>query len=152
MIDKMIFPKAYVEVLEILKYIPEDEYEKIPIELIHKMQIEADKEYKFEVTNFENFQEQKLLKETETILAVLYRDYWASKEKRQIIFEKEKKDFNILEIEKRKKFNPDDLFVRKEKNENNHQKNTDETAMVEYKEKFFMKLLKDIKKFLHKKN
>ena len=150
MTDKKIFSKAYVEVLEILKYIPENEYKKVPLELIYNMQREADKEYKFEVTNFENFQEQKLLKETETILAVLFRDYWASKEQRQIILENEKNDSKILEIEKTKKFNTENLFKSKEKD--NYQKNIEETALVEFKENFFTKLLNAIMEFLHKKN
>lgn len=34
MINEALFPKAYKEVLEILKYIPADEYNKIPKEII----------------------------------------------------------------------------------------------------------------------
>ena len=90
MIDELLMPKAYVEVLEILRYIPVEDYNKIPTEIIENMQLNADKEYKYIVTHPDNFQEQEMLKETETILAVLYRDYWATEEQRKRILEKEK--------------------------------------------------------------
>ena len=34
MINKLLMPKAYVEVLKILKYLPENDYKKIPYEII----------------------------------------------------------------------------------------------------------------------
>ena len=74
MIDKLLIPKAYVEVLEILKYIPEADYKKVPNEIIENMKINADKEYNYVVTHFENFFEQEMLKETE-------RDWKKRKEK-----------------------------------------------------------------------
>ena len=83
MIDESLMTKAYVEVLEILKYIPWEEYNKIPSELIENMQKNMDKKYTYKVTDFDNFQEQKMLKETETILAVMFQNYWATEEERK---------------------------------------------------------------------
>ena len=112
MINDLLLPKAYVEVLEILKYIPIEDYNKIPYEIIENMKLNIDKEYKYAVTHFDNFQEQEMLKETEMILAVLFRDYWATEEQRKKIFEQEKHELNLLEEEKRKLYNLDDLFKR----------------------------------------
>ena len=84
MISEALFPKAYKEVLEILKYIPVDEYNKIPKEIIQNMEEKQDNEYQYMVTNFENFNEQPMLKETEAILSVFYRDYWATTEERKL--------------------------------------------------------------------
>lgn len=156
MIDKLLMPKAYVEVLEILKYIPMEEYNKIPTEIIENMQLNADKKYKYIVTHFDNFQEQEMLKETETILAVLFRDYWATEVERNKILEKEKYDLNVLEQEKREKYNPDEIFKTINKNiektyrEIPENKNT--TSMIEYKESFFVKLKKFVFKILHLNN
>ena len=149
MIDELLMPKAYVEVLEILRYIPVEDDNKIPTEIIENMQLNADKEYKYIVTHPDNFQEQEMLKETETILAVLYRDYWATEEQRKRILEKEKYDLKVLEEEKRKIYNPDDIF-KKNKNTNVEiPENNTNTALIEYKESFFIKLKEFIFKILH---
>lgn len=149
MIDKLLMPKAYVEVLEILKHIPIEDYNKIPYEIIENMQLNMDKEYKYEVANFDNFQEQEMLKETEIILAVLFRDYWATEKQRKRILEKEKYDLKVLEEEKRKIYNPDDIF-KKNKNTNVEiPENNTNTALIEYKESFFIKLKEFIFKILH---
>lgn len=145
MIDKLLMPKAYVEVLEILKYIPIEEYNRIPDEIVENMKLNIDKEYKYTVTHFDNFQEQEMLKETETILAVIFRDYWATKEQRKKILEKEKYDLNLLEEEKRELYNPDDIFrtsyIEVEGNRS--------TALIEHKETFFTILRNFIFKILH---
>ena len=155
MIDKLLIPKAYVEVLEILKYIPETDYKKVPNEIIENMKINADKEYNYVVTHFENFFEQEMLKETETILAVLFRDYWATEEQKKKILEKEQYDVRILEEGKREKYNPDDIFKKANKSKQINietQKSAADTALIEYKESFFTKFKNFIFKILHINN
>lgn len=155
MINNLLLPKAYVEVLEILKNIPTEEYNKIPNEIILNMKLNADKEYKYIIDNLDNFQEQKMLKETETILAVLFRDYWATEEKRRKILEKEKYDLSILEKEQRKKYNPDDIFKKVKKDEHVNVEisdNNTNTALIEYKESFFTKFKSFIFRILHINN
>ena len=91
MIDRKLFPKAYVEVLEIIKYIPKKEYDKIPQYILQNMENEKDVSYTYTVTYFDNFQEQRMLKETEAILAVFYRDYWSTPYQKERIKTKKKK-------------------------------------------------------------
>jgi len=117
MINKVVMPKAYIEVLEILKYIPKSDYNKIPSEIIQFMKLNSDKNYKYEIINFKNFQEQKMLKETETILAIFYRDYWATEEQRRRILENERLYLYRLDKIKREKYDPSNLF-KKNKNVN----------------------------------
>ena len=153
MINKLLMSKAYVEVLEILKYIPTEDYNKIPNEILENMQLNADKEYKYVVTHFDNFQEQEMLKETETIVAILFRDYWATEEQRNKILEKEKYDLSLLEQEKREKYNPDDIFKKANKNFEKPNikipENNTTTILSEYKESLFVKLKEFIFKILH---
>ena len=152
MINRLLMSKAYVEVLEILKHIPVEDYNKIPFEIIENMQLNSDKKYNYIVTHFDNFQEQEMLKETETILAVLFRDYWATEEQRKGILEKEKYDLNVLEQEKKEKYNPDELFKKFNKEEKNNfetPENITNTALIEYKESFFAKLKEFIFQILH---
>ena len=149
MIDKLLMPKAYVEVLEIMKYIPVEDYNKIPYEIIKNMQLNMDKEYRFTVTHFNDFQKQEMLKETETILAVLFRDYWTTEENRNRILEKEKYDLKVSEEEKREKYNPDNIF--KNKLEETVVENTNLPAEIK-KETFFKKLISFIKGVFNKNN
>ncbi|MBQ8299157.1 MAG: hypothetical protein IJX99_04715 [Clostridia bacterium] len=93
MINIKLLPKAYTEVLEILKYVNKEDYEKIPRYIIENMEKEKDIEYQYSVTNFIDFNEQEMMKETEVILAVLFRDYWATKEQKMIIRAKEMKSY-----------------------------------------------------------
>ena len=152
MIDKLLMPKAYVEVLEILKHIPTEDYNKIPNEILENMKLNADKEYKYLVTHFDNFQEQEMLKETETILSVLFRDYWATEEQRKKILEKEKYDLNVLEQEKREIYNPNNIFKKGNKDEYIDLEISESNAnisLTEYKETFFVRLKNFIIKLLH---
>ena len=146
MISEALFPKAYKEVLEILKYIPIDEYNKIPEDIIQNMKKKQDNQYQYEVTNLENFKEQPMLRETEAILSVLYRDYWATTEERKKIREKEKSEIEVLEIEKRQKYNPDDLFKKQISLDNRN--TAKDLSITEVKESVFNKLKNKKKKFL----
>ena len=98
-----------------------------------------------------------MLKETEAILAVFYRDYWATPCQRERIEAKEKQDIEILEEEKRQDYNPDDIFNKKQSNEENIEikniENSCENLQVEIKrETFFKKLISFIKGLLKKTN
>ena len=104
MINKEMLPKAYVEVLEILKLISKDDYEKIPKYIIENMEKEKDISYKYEVSYINDFLNQKMLKETEAILAVFYRDYWTTEEQKKKIQEIELLERKIAEEEKIKKY------------------------------------------------
>ena len=113
MIKKENLPKAYTEVLEILNNISKEEYKKVPKELIELYELKKDKQYKFEITYFEDFENQKILDETKAILAVLFRDYWATEKQREKIILNEKYQINIQEEQKRKEYNPDEIFRNK---------------------------------------
>ncbi len=91
MINASLLPKAYKEVIEIIKYIPKNDFDKIPKEVIESMYKESDREYNFSI-DFNNFMNQKILYETELILATFFRDYWATEEQRKVILAKERYD------------------------------------------------------------
>ena len=107
------YSKAYKEVVEILKYVPEESVKKIPQEMRNMFEMKMDKNYVFAIDIDKPFEKQELLDETKAILANLFRDYWATDYQRERILAKEKYDLELLEEEKRKKYNPDDLFKKK---------------------------------------
>ena len=97
------YPKAYVEVLEILKYIPAEEKKKIPYDIIETLKNKADLNYVFKVDFNLPFEKQNLLNETKSILANFYRDYWATDVIEKVLImiiylktEKKKKQIIIL--------------------------------------------------------
>ena len=146
MIDKSKIPQAYKEVYEILKYIPDEDYKKIPQNIISKIESGKDDSYNFEVTEFEDFQKQKMLKETEAILAIFYRDYWATERERNIIINHEEQDrINSYKInfENNCRKNREENIVNSETD--NEKILTNQKSMIVVKEGVFKKLIKRIK-------
>lgn len=149
------YSKAYKEVLEIIKYFPEKEYNKIPKEKIEFYEANMDKEYNFSIDPTIDLSEQNISKEANAIIVTLFQDYFATEEQKIKIREILALNQQKLEIEKSQKYNSNDLFKNKntdkivsEKQENT----TKETALVEYKENFFIRFKNFILKLLHIKN
>ena len=86
------YHKAYVEVLEVLKYIPKEDLEKVPKDIIQTLENKKDMKYKYELNKNISFENQILMNETKAILANFFRDYWATPEQRNAIIEKERKE------------------------------------------------------------
>lgn len=99
---------SYVEVLEILKYIPKEEYDKIPKELIEFFEKNMDKSYKYTY----NPASHKTLRKTDAIIVSLYKEYIASDDEKKQIEKRLMQNYEKAEIEKRKQYNPDDLFKK----------------------------------------
>ena len=150
MINEAVLPKAYKEVIEILKYVPEIDYNKIPKYLIEKFEKDAEKDYNYNVTEFEDFDKQPMLKETKAILAVIFRDYWATEEQREIIRSNEKFDIRKNEEAKRNEYNPDDIFAKRRETDNIEEKSDNNNSLVIVEETSILKkILNKIKKFFH---
>ncbi len=107
---KVEYADAYKEVLDILKYVPKEDFEKIPKKKIEMFSKCANYDHNFEYNPDITLQEQNVSDIAQTIIAILFRDYWATDEQREKIVAKEKYDMELLEREKKEKYNPDDLF------------------------------------------
>ena len=141
MIKKENYSKAYTEILKIIEYLPDSEYQKIPQKLIEELNENSDKEYIFDIQSEEDFEKKELLKETEYIIYVLYRNYLSDEEEREQLIQLEKKAHNDSEENKRMKYNPDDIFKNKDKKVNDsNEKISNVVAMTQYNESLFKKL------------
>ena len=100
---------SYVEVLEILKHITKEEYDKIPKQLIEFFEEHKDKSYQY----IYNAASPKTLRKTDAIIVSLYKDYIASDDEKKQIERRLMENYEKAEIEKRKQYNPDDLFKKK---------------------------------------
>ena len=107
------YANAYTEILEILKCIPVEDYNKIPEEKINLFKKNSNKNYTFSYNPRVTLDEQNVLKITKTIIAILFRDYWATPEQKEKIIAKENYDKIKIEKEKAKQYETDYLFKQK---------------------------------------
>ena len=142
------YQKAYKEILEILKYVPEESVKKIPQEMRDRFEKEQLNTYDFQIDTSKTFEEQELLEETKAILANIFRDYWATPYQKERIEIKEKYDRQQSEEQKRKIYNPNDVF----KNKNNRNPDFEKLSNLPIevkKESFFKKIINFFKKKFH---
>ncbi len=142
------YANAYVEVLEILRYIPTIDYNKIPKSKIKLFATNANFNYKFNYDLDKTLDEQNVSKIAKGIIAILFRDYWATDEQRQKIIAKQNYDRNQIEKNNRLKYNPDNVFKNKSNVSNNIEYQSME--LTKYKEDLLSRLLKKIKKIFYR--
>ena len=135
------YANAYSEVLEILKHISQEDYNKIPKEKIIFFQTNYNKEYNFTYDMNKTLDEQNVSKKAKTIIAILFRDYWATDIQREKIKAKEEYDRQIREQEVSDKYNTDTIF----KNDSIETEILDENnKIVLYKESLIKKIINKI--------
>ena len=133
---------SYVEVLEILKHIPQEQYNRIPKEKILFYEQNKNREYKY----IYNEQMPNLSRKANAVLVNLYKEYIADSNEKNKIENILKLNDEKQEIEKQKKFNNIDLF----KNKNNNKELIKNVSLIEYKNKWYMKFIDKIKCFFRK--
>lgn len=109
------YANAYTEVLDILKYISKEDYEKIPKSKIKVFEENSNKNYSFTYDKNKTLDEQNVSEIAKVIIAILFRDYWATKEQRYVIIKKqrearEEQEKQIRErIEQNRQIKEDDI-------------------------------------------
>lgn len=145
--ENIEYANAYSEVLEILKNISKEDYEKVPSEKIDLFEKNANKNYNFQYDTNLTLDEQNVSKRAKAIIAILFRDYWATPEQREKILAKQNYDRIQIEKNKQKQYNVDNIFKNKERKveivENS-------VSTIEYKESIFSKIKKWFKKTFKK--
>ncbi len=144
------YAQAYCEILEILKYLPINQINKIPKEIINFFKENKDKNYSFTFNPKEDLNKQNISRETNVIIVSLYKDYFATeiqKEKINKILINNEIDY---QNELREKYNPKNLFEDKKVNKNTEQKLESNLTVINSKKTLFEKILDKIKVFLKK--
>ena len=85
---------------------------KIPDEKLELYYMNRNKDYEYKVDTTKAFKDQKMLKETKAIFAIIFRDYWATDYQRERILAKQAYDRKIREEELMRKYNPDSIFKK----------------------------------------
>lgn len=145
---------AYKEIYEILKIFPKELVEKIPASKIDYIKKNMDKDYEYNVT-VETFDGKTMLDETAAILAVLFKNYWATPKQREQMEKYHNMQRLKLDQEAREKYDPEKIFKREnefiDSNDNKKDKiKEQEITMVKKEESFFKKILNKIKSFFYK--
>ena len=146
---------AYTEVYTILQELNEEEFEKIPPEVIMTIEKNRNEDYKYELDDELELKNQPMLPETKAILFNLFRDYLATPEQKAKIIMMQNEARQKNELKKQEMYNVD-VFANKQK-ENMIDKQSKSLQkekvpsktmqMVEYKESLFKRILNKIKSF-----
>lgn len=141
---KQNLQNAYSEICEILNLLEKEYVDKIPEKIKVFFENEKNNEYKCKIDINIPLEKQNLQKETLTILAILYLNYWYEneEEKQELI-----KYFNDIDKQNQEKYNMNNIFKQKHKDTNN----IEETTLIEYKESYLKKIINKIKRLFFKK-
>lgn len=140
------YANAYSEVLEILKYIEKEDYNKIPNSWIELFETNSNKEYIVKYNPNKTLDEQNVSKRAKAIIGILFRDYWATDNQREKIITRQKYDRLQIEKTKSEEYSTDNLF-KKQNNNQIKEKAMAESSLTEIKKdnilKVFLNLIKE---------
>lgn len=153
------YKKAYVELNEILKYLSNEQRDKISSNFINNISNNMDKDYKFTFDESKGIFEQNLMVETEALLVEIYERYLAPDIEKEVWQKYDRLCLDKIENEKRKIYNANildekntinkqDLVIN---NEDSLNEKSNNNLPVKYKkEKIFDKIIKSIKRVFGK--
>ena len=140
------YGRAYREVYEIINGLPIEYVEKLPKDFIEMIKSKMDNDYECKIDLDKSIEEQNFCEETEHIIYYLFKEYWATPTQKEKLENNEKYEDKIIEEEKSKKYNYDNLFNKKTVvNETNIEQkesiNSKSLPIVTKKESIFKKLI-----------
>ena len=122
---------------------------KIPSQFANFIDGNRDIHYKPDIDFTKSINQQNLLKETRTILSLIYRDYICDKDKKKELLEKDAQEIQKQEELNRKKYEIDFEARKRKDNPVEETKNAGYLVQVT-EEKWYMRLINKIKRFLFK--
>ena len=140
----MISGNTYEEIYEILSYMDEATVMKIPKKVLNIIQEKRNSNFKTKIDENDIFNEKNVSKEAIDFLCWIEYTYWMKESRKQKINKIKLDKIQKSEEEKREKYNPDNLFKNRKLNQQEHE-TQQEVALVEVKEKFYIKFIKKLK-------
>ena len=148
MIDNS-YRNAFKEVFDILNNTDEELVAKIPNKFMQFLKTNMNTEYETNIAPDLSIDNQNILKETESILALIYRSYWATEEEKLEFATKDKKEL-INEEKIKKEFQDKDITEIFEQRKNIDKISLDNHLMVIKKENFIKKIFNKLLIFFKK--
>lgn len=111
------FEKACTEVLEVLKYLPQDEYKKIPKSKIEFLESRKDINYEFKIDKLIPLEQMNISRKANAIIVVLWEKYFASENQKQKLLVILRENW-IKEERKKEQYSYENLFKEPKKDKN----------------------------------
>ena len=129
MIDE-IYKNSFKEVYDILENTEEDLLSKIPNSFMNFIKNNMNVDYKTSINLNETIDKQHLLKETEAILSLIYRSYWATDEEKNEFAKKDNLELIKEEEQKKEQYQGKDIYKVFEERKNLNTITVDNNLMV----------------------
>ena len=140
------YDEAYSEVIEVLNYIPIEDYNKIPKKYITFMEENCDENSNFAYNIALPFEKQDISDLAKDILGAIFRLFIISDTKKEELNIKDIEMKKMEEIEKQIKYNPDNIFKKDKVVDNQIENNQTKEIVNIKKENIFSKILNFLKK------
>lgn len=135
------YEEAYAEVIEVLNYIPMNEYKKIPKKYIVFMEENCSENSSFIYNIALPFEKQNISDTAKNILGMIFRLFVIEQSKKNELNNKEQEKKKQEELEKYIKYNPDNLFKdKKETSKTIEETRSKEVDLVEHNESLLKKI------------
>lgn len=144
------YNKRLVEVSVILKHLNKSDYDKIPKEVIDRIERNKDIEYVWYYDETKDLKDQKVSKDTIAILSYINMKYLLNEEQRKFVEEVFKENQKKIENIKREKYNPDNIFKNTKEPIYKEEKHINSIIVVK-EEKWYKKIFKLIKNLFKRK-
>ena len=142
-----VYKNAFTEVYTILDYIEDEDYKKIPQNVLDVIEENMNMDYEYEMNEDVDIYKQPMLPETRAILFNFYIDYWSSPEQSKKIKKIQSRELLLDDEQKKKKYNID---VFNSINVQNMLVEDEEALAQRKQESFFMSIINKIKKIFLK--
>ncbi len=145
------YNKRLVEVSVILNHLNKSDYDKIPKEVIDRIEKNKDIEYVWNYDETKDLKKQNVSQDTIAILSYINMQYLLNEDQRkfvqEIFNENQRKADNI----KKEKYNPDDIFKKKNEIQEVIKQNEETRMIVVGEEKWYKKIFNIIKNLFKRK-
>lgn len=150
MIDEA-YRNSFKEVYVILENTENKLLSKIPTNFMNFIKDNMNNDYETNIDPSVDIDKQKLLNETEAILSLIYRSYWATDEERKEFEVQDQKDFIENEEKKKEEYPVKDIYQIFEERKNINKIAIDNNLMVIKKENFIKRFFKKILNIFQKR-
>lgn len=143
--------EMYSEVYSILNLLGNSYITKLPKSLFKMIEEEKSSTYNPQYSEDQSLSEQNIKRESLSMIALFHLNYWCnSDEEREQLKQLFKNNKEKHQAEIREKYNPDNLFKNnKQETIQEANVNSNNLAIVEYKESILKKFINKIKSLLH---
>lgn len=139
------YRKSISEVLDILEHTKKEDVDKISPKFIEFLNNNKYNNYKPNLDHTKRIKDMNLRDTTIGILSIINSKFWCTQNQKKLFNDKLKQNEKIYQEKLREKYNPDNIFNKKQ--ENIIEQENNQLHLTKYKESFFRKFINKIKSF-----